>query len=229
MRFFITEEFLGAPRFRLELFYPWPTALGIAGMLPLLLATRDPSRRWRAAGLLGGLTALVLSYSRAVFVGFALILAVSVFLRVPARTRVALIAVAGVAANAAFLHGFLQSPWLGHGWFGDTYARWMPLQIGSHSSFYGVLYRGGLVTFSAVCIAYLATCALCAARWATGAKGAARALALMLVYGMVAYGENIETLVLALLVSFVWIGGELAPIPVPRGAPAPNPFVRRLA
>jgi hypothetical protein len=106
--------------------------------------------------------------------------------------------------------GFMQSPWIGHGWFGQTYARWMPVPIGSHSAFYGVLYQGGVITFSMVCLAYAATLWLCLSRLRSGGQGLPQALALLLVYGITSYGENMENLVPSLLVSFVWIGGEMA-------------------
>ncbi len=106
--------------------------------------------------------------------------------------------------------GFLQSPWIGHGWFGQTYARWMPINIGSHSTFYGALYVGGVLTFAVVCTAYAGTLWLCLSRLRTGGEAIVEALALLLVYGITSYGETIQTLVPSLLVSFVWIGGEMA-------------------
>jgi hypothetical protein len=111
---------------------------------------------------------------------------------------------------SAAWRGFLQSPWIGHGWFGQTYATWMPVVIGSHSAFYGVLYQGGVMTFAAACLAFAATLWLCLSRLGDGGNALPQAFALFFVFGITSYGENMQTLVPSLLVSFVWIGGELA-------------------
>jgi hypothetical protein len=246
MRFYGEEDFLGSNDFRLQLFYPWSTALGIAGVLPVLLAWRERSPAWRIVGLLGGIAAVVLSYSRSVFLGVAVVFAVFCFFRMTLRTQIATILAAIIALNAVVLlgvfdpttflsdfhndidqaragssqarnflyaaewQGFLRQPWLGQGWFGQNYARWLPAPIGSHSSFYGVLYRGGILTFGAACLAYLATFWSCLTRWAAGSRTAATALAQMFLFGLSAYGENMETLAVPLLFAFIWIGSELS-------------------
>jgi hypothetical protein len=120
--------------------------------------------------------------------------------------------------------GFTQSPWIGHGWFGQTYARWMPVVIGSHSTFYGVLYQGGLTTFSILCVAYAATFFLCLSRLRrNGGHAAPQSLALLIVFGITSYGENMQTLVPSLLVSFVWIGSEMAARAPEAGCRGPVP------
>ena len=55
-----------------------------------------------------------------------------------------------------------------------------------------------------------ATLWLCLSRLWSGGQAAPQAFALLLVYGITSYGENMQTLVPSLLVSFVWIGGEMA-------------------
>lgn len=245
MRFFLKEDFMGDPAFRLVLFFPWSTGLALAGLLILLLAFCERAAVWRLVALAGGVTGLVLSYSRAVFAASIVAGAVIVALRSRIRTKLWFVIGAGTLTDLALLmglgpesgvsdlyraftharagsseardelyraawRGFTQSPWIGHGWFGQTYARWMPINIGSHSAFYGVLYLGGLMTFTVVCLAYGATLWLCLSRLQSGGRALPQAFAMLLVYGITSYGENMQTLVPSLLASFVWIGGEMA-------------------
>lgn len=246
MRVYLSDEFLGTSVFRLILFFPWSTGLALAGLLTAALAPREPSWTWRLLGLAGGLTGLVLAYSRAVFVGSAVALSLMAFLRCSVRTRLLAVMGAAAVANGALLagfdpsmlfgdayrgftdarpgssegrdllyaaawNGFLQAPWIGHGWFGPEYARWMPIAIGSHSTFFGVLYKGGVITFAVLCTAFAVTLAWYVARLREGPSDAALALSVLIVYGMVAYGENLDTLVPSLALTFLWLGGAMAP------------------
>jgi uncharacterized membrane protein YhaH (DUF805 family) len=105
---------------------------------------------------------------------------------------------------------FLDRPILGHGWMSGPVARWLPtMPLGSHSSFYGVLYLGGIVTFAALCLAYLATLAVAALRLRDRGRDAPVALVLLLLLGVVAVGEGINVLVPSLLATFLWLGGAL--------------------
>ena len=67
MRFFVKEDFMGEPTFRLILFFPWSTALALAGLLSIVFAFEERSHKWRCIALAGGMTGFILSYSRAVF------------------------------------------------------------------------------------------------------------------------------------------------------------------
>jgi uncharacterized membrane protein YhaH (DUF805 family) len=105
---------------------------------------------------------------------------------------------------------FLDRPILGHGWMSGPVAAWLPsMPLGSHSSFYGVLYLGGVVTFATLCLAYLATLAVAAARLRDRGREAPVALVLLLLLGVVAIGEGINVLVPSLLATFLWLGGAL--------------------
>ena len=106
----------------------------------------------------------------------------------------------------------IQMPWIGHGFLlgSKTLPQFDAVNSRSHSTFYGVLYLGGVITFSLVCLAYAATVSLCISRLRSAGQAIPQALALLLVYGITSYGENMQSLVPSLLISFVWIGGEMA-------------------
>ncbi|HVJ42136.1 MAG TPA: O-antigen ligase family protein [Dongiaceae bacterium] len=53
--------------------------------------------------------------------------------------------------------GFLTSPIIGHGWIGESVHRIEDLPIGSHSTIYGLLYTGGIVTMGCFALAMAAT------------------------------------------------------------------------
>jgi O-antigen ligase len=53
--------------------------------------------------------------------------------------------------------GFLRSPLFGYGWIGPSVHPKEMLPIGSHSTIYGLLYTGGLLTFGAFAIALAMT------------------------------------------------------------------------
>ena len=53
--------------------------------------------------------------------------------------------------------GFLQSPIFGHGWIGPSVHPKEMLPIGSHSTVYGLLYTGGLLTFGTFVLALAMT------------------------------------------------------------------------
>jgi len=68
--------------------------------------------------------------------------------------------------------GFTHSPILGNGWIGESVHVSEDLPIGSHSSVYGLLYTGGLLTFAAFVVALAVTGSALAA--ATAGRGGHR-------------------------------------------------------
>lgn len=107
---------------------------------------------------------------------------------------------------------FLNRPILGHGWMSGPVATWLPsMPLGSHSSFYGVLYVGGVVTFAALCTAYLTTLAIAAMRLRDRGRDGPVALVLLLLLGVISIGEGINVLVPSLLATFLWLGGAVRP------------------
>lgn len=111
---------------------------------------------------------------------------------------------------SAVWQGFLEAPWIDHGWFGSDHAGWFRVEIGSHSTFYGVLYEGGVIMFGLICIAYVVTL-LANLSSMTRSKSAVDAFAVLLAFAMTSYGENLDTLIPPLALVFLWIGGELRP------------------
>ena len=247
MQFYQMDALMDGQALRLTLFYPWATALSLAGAVALLVGPGDPVRRWRLAAIAGGLAAVLFGHSRSVVVCLAGALCVLGVLRLPTAAKGAVALAGGLGANVALLAGleptealrslhgaftsvragssaarqlvydlswahFLERPLLGHGWVSEPVARWLPtMPLGSHSSFYGVLYLGGIVTFGLLCLAYVATLALAARRLRDRPREGPTALALLLLLGVVAFGENINVHVPSLLVTFVWLGGVLRP------------------
>jgi hypothetical protein len=65
---FHREVTLGLELPRMMLFFPWPTALGLAGIAIFLIAFCEEHPWWRLAGMGGGLAGAVFSLSRAAWV-----------------------------------------------------------------------------------------------------------------------------------------------------------------
>lgn len=112
--------------------------------------------------------------------------------------------------------GFLASPVVGHGWVGESVHAKEELPIGSHSTVYGLLYTGGVLTFSAFVLAMSLTFAALLHRFAKtdfGSTSRARVvIALGLALCLVTYCpfESIFRLTLPCLFLFTWIGASLA-------------------
>jgi hypothetical protein len=117
---------------------------------------------------------------------------------------------------ALSIAGFLDSPVLGQGWVGGWVATGIPLPVGSHSSFYGLLYTGGLVTFGAFAIALVTTLVVLVRR-AGGGAVQRTGLLIALALALLSYGEGIYSFVLPCTPLLLFLGGTLAaePAPVP--------------
>ena len=110
--------------------------------------------------------------------------------------------------------GFLESPWIGHGWVGESVHRIEHLPIGSHSTVFGTLYTGGVPVFGAFVIAMLATLAAIVAaaagtRDVDQRKDLAVAFCLWVVLCMSSFYESLYSLTLPCFFFFVWIGATL--------------------
>ena len=104
----------------------------------------------------------------------------------------------------------LDSPIIGYGWVSGPAARWLPtMPLGSHSSFYGVLYLGGALTFAMLCIAFLALVVSAVLHLQARRQDGMIALALLLLIGVVANGETFQLMVPSLLLTVIWLGSAL--------------------
>ncbi|MFL6695204.1 MAG: O-antigen ligase family protein, partial [Ramlibacter sp.] len=113
--------------------------------------------------------------------------------------------------------GFLESPWVGWGWVGQSLHPTEYLPIGSHSSVFGTLYTGGLLVFVPFASAMLLTVA--ALLRSGGASPAERhgrnvALCLQLVMCVSSFYEALYSLALPCWFYFHFIGKALAAEPL---------------
>lgn len=111
--------------------------------------------------------------------------------------------------------GFSEAPLFGHGWPGQTILDDDPVYgegagmmvVGSHSTVSGLLYKGGLVTFSLFLFAFMFTI------WGLFRRSDGTPLKdnlmIILAIGFTCFGEGLESLVLPLLFAFLWIGTSL--------------------
>ena len=105
--------------------------------------------------------------------------------------------------------GFLKSPFIGHGWIGEYIDYNIPIPIGSHSTFYGLLYTGGLLTFIPFCIAISLTIVSLLLRAIRGSAVHISAFVVTLSLAIMSYTEGIFSFVIPTLLIFFWFGGAL--------------------
>lgn len=105
-------------------------------------------------------------------------------------------------------NGFLRSPVIGQGWPGENVADY-GLTIGTHSTIYGVLYTGGLLTFVPLCFALALTSLAVLTTTGPNARVHRSAVVIMLSLLALLYSEGIYCFVAPALFSFWWIGGAL--------------------
>jgi hypothetical protein len=243
--FYISENSFGRELPRLILLYPWPTALGVGGLGMVLMSFAERARIWRTIGLLGGLTVLILSFSRAAYVALPVSLAAYAALRRPRLIPLAICAMITLVSsvlltqrdplqffgnassgfdaaregssaarelmNRASWQEFLSQPILGHGWVGESVHRIQFLPIGSHSSFYGTLYTGGLLTFLPLLAAGLITLGFAVRSALQGAQSGAISAAVLIGLWIIAYGESLYSIVLCCVGIFLYVGSGLRP------------------
>lgn len=113
--------------------------------------------------------------------------------------------------------GFWQAPLLGHGWPGEAvYPEDWPQVMqgggtmvpGSHSTFLGLLYLGGVLTFGAFLFALLRTMRVVA--MSTHAPSTKyNTFALLVGVAVTAVGESLFSVVVPALFAFLWLGVAL--------------------
>lgn len=129
--------------------------------------------------------------------------------------------------------GFLNSPVIGHGWIGASVHRIEDLPIGSHSTVYGLLYTGGVVTMTCFILAMTATLAallygLYQKRTDCSAfNDGLVSLSLFLTLLVFCPYESLFSLTLPVIYLFMWIGGAIPggfdqSMPETGGAPIPS-------
>jgi hypothetical protein len=111
--------------------------------------------------------------------------------------------------------GFLNSPWIGNGWVGESVHPIEHLPIGSHSTVFGLLYTGGVPVFSAFVAAMSVTLAAIGiaalnTRDPEHRKDLAVAFCLWTVLCLASFYESLYSLTLPCFFFFVWIGATLA-------------------
>ncbi|MGO8732881.1 MAG: O-antigen ligase family protein [Terriglobia bacterium] len=105
-------------------------------------------------------------------------------------------------------NAFLRSPVIGYGWDGRDVSGEVTA-IGTHSTIYGVLYTGGLLTFVPLCFALLVTSIAVFTKSGTNAAVHRSAVVIMLSLIALLYSEAIASFVAPTLFSFWWIGGAI--------------------
>jgi hypothetical protein len=214
--------------FRLQLFAPWPPALGLMGNIYFFLAYQETNQKWRWLGMLGAIAMIISSVSRLAILCLLLVILVRWLVTNFFRTQVQL-----AASLSCFLMGILSSKLIE--WFEElkvsfykfrpgssqvraalgriTLDRWWNeapiwghginisrgpaslgfMPIGTHHTWYGVLYLHGLVGFFCFAIPFLLSAVDLLSR-VKNSQIARVAFSLMLVLFLFSFGENIENL-----------------------------------
>lgn len=231
---------------RVILFFPWATALSLGGICLILIATCERDVRWRIAGYLGGIFAVIFSYSRMGYVALPVALCVPLAWRAGSVVLLCGLALTCTLALAitimnidvveliqrfiaefhsyragsslgrewiyeASWRAFLRSPYFGWGWVGPSIISEEVLPIGSHSTFFGTLYTGGLTTFVALVVA--ASLTFLALLWRAVSHPSDRTTAALGVYVaclLFSFSDSFYSLVPPLLFALFFIGGTLA-------------------
>ena len=108
----------------------------------------------------------------------------------------------------------LKSPVIGYGWVGENISEEIPIPLGSHSTIFGLLYTGGVVTFSIFCLAAALTLATLLKRLTTmGNIRCLSALCIFLALLMFAVTEGINYFFISTLIILFWIGAALSTTP----------------
>jgi hypothetical protein len=107
---------------------------------------------------------------------------------------------------------------LGYGWIGPNVDPNVPIPLGSHSSFYGTLYLGGLVTTVPMLVAMLTTLTYLGMRALHGGRKHQAAFLITFCLVVMAYGEGITSFILPCAPILCWIAGTLEDEPAGRRA-----------
>ncbi|QRM53583.1 O-antigen ligase family protein [Sinorhizobium sp. BG8] len=123
--------------------------------------------------------------------------------------------------------GFLQSPVFGHGWIGPSVHPKEMLPIGSHSTFYGLLYTGGALTFGAFAIAIAMTLVAGVIRLLTVSPERRDEIIVMILLSatllIFCKYESLFSITLPCTYIFAFIGGALEPRGEESSMPSTSP------
>ncbi|MGF1589131.1 MAG: O-antigen ligase family protein [Pleurocapsa sp.] len=214
--------------FRLQLFAPWPPALGLMGNIYFLLTYQETNPKWRWLGMLGAIAMIVMSVSRLAVICLLFVILVQWLMTNFYRTKVQL-----AVCALGFLMGILlpklmewleelnamfyqmrpgsskvrsalgrmslnrwwnEAPVWGHGINtsrGPAALGFMP--IGTHNTWYGVLYLHGLIGFFCFLIPFILTMVDLISR-VKNSQTARVGFCLTLVLLLFSFGENLENL-----------------------------------
>ncbi len=103
--------------------------------------------------------------------------------------------------------GFLESPILGKGWPGGYVHENIPMPIGTHSTFYGVLYTGGILTFGSYALAIVITIIYTYLKALKGNVVSITSFLIVACLGIFSYAEGVYIMALPLFYLMFWIGG----------------------
>lgn len=217
----------GSGRTRWQFFAPWSPAIGMMGVIYVLLAAQEKERFWKIVGIAGGLALAVLSQSRLALVallviaptvwaisrmdrGYLWLMAAPVVFALGilgpillemidaataefAAARADSSRVRAILARIAIERWQTEAYWFGHGIVenGPHLVEYMP--IGSHHSWYGLLFVKGVTGAIALAIPLALTTLVLVVR-SIKDPAARPGLAMMLVLIIYSFGENLEIL-----------------------------------
>lgn len=104
---------------------------------------------------------------------------------------------------------FERHPYLGYGWQGDILQDTIPLPIGSHSTIYGLLYTGGVVTLLPFLFVAIALGIQLLQNAHAGGQREHAAVGIYIVLIVMCYGECLFSFAVPVFFAFLWIGGGL--------------------
>ena len=229
---------------RWRLFAPWAPALGMVGVLYLMLALQEKNPRWRWTGIIGALLMCYISKSRLAQVCVVVIPALVFLMGRLSRPAVmigigfgsflsSLTASRLVQAFNDFWEGFKSSRedstrvrlalkeiadyrwrteafWWGHGIVeqGPHLVEFMP--IGSHHTWYGLLFTKGIVGFYALVIPMFSSfiILLIKSQYSTVSRAGLAVLCILFLY---TFGENLEILAYLYWPALILMGSALSP------------------
>lgn len=109
---------------------------------------------------------------------------------------------------------FLDAPVFGWGWVGSSVLDTENLPIGSHSTFYGTLYTGGLTTFLTLAGAMITLGLMLASNALHSSKPACAGLGVFTVILVFGFSESLYSSILPLAPIFLCLGGMAAREPM---------------
>jgi len=231
------EPGAGTPRW--QFFAPWSPAVGMMGVLYVLLAAQEKHRGWKAVGIAGGLVLALFSQSRLALVALIVIVPFVWGASRMGKGHLWLMAAPAIFALGIFgpmlielmdsaasefsaaradssrvraalgriaIHRWAtEAYWFGHGIVenGPHLVEYMP--IGSHHSWYGLLFVKGFLGAAALAVPLCANFLALLIK-AQGNQTARAGLGLTLALVLYSFGENLEILAYLYWPALVVIG-----------------------